>query len=349
MTVDDENSVYVGGIRYDCTEDDLRNAFDLYGSILAVKMINDRVKGGKCYAFVTFTNPRAAADAIRGMNGRTIGGRTVKVNEVTTRGEGARPNYGSEVFRHNERSTGFIRGRGRDRFREEHERDRYRDRSGQRERGYELTQGEKPRGRFYDRDDFTRDHDREIEQDNDSEFDKERQSERVGSLDRRIEKENQDDGVDRDSLGRGIRKDKDQHMKKNSRSSSYEQHGREFSTESSDYHKQEQFNSLNQRREELKKEKSEMELKLKEKNQLILDLRRKSLKLEDALTSAKKVSSLRQTQLTKLYKCFLQVKDYGERLKSSEQELQALAESLMLEIDASGGGGARISIENGDL
>lgn len=38
MTIDDENSIYVGGIRYDCTEDDLRHAFELFGSILAVKV-----------------------------------------------------------------------------------------------------------------------------------------------------------------------------------------------------------------------------------------------------------------------------------------------------------------------
>lgn len=34
------------------------------------QIINERGVGGKCYGFVTFTNPRSAIDAINDMNGR---------------------------------------------------------------------------------------------------------------------------------------------------------------------------------------------------------------------------------------------------------------------------------------
>ena len=47
--------------------------------------VNDRDSGGKCYGFVTFTNPRAAINAINDMDGKAIGGRTVRVNEVKSR------------------------------------------------------------------------------------------------------------------------------------------------------------------------------------------------------------------------------------------------------------------------
>ncbi|MCL7049487.1 hypothetical protein MKW94_009301 [Papaver nudicaule] len=43
MTVDNDNSIYVGNIPYDCTEDDIRKVFDLFGSIIAVKTIGGRV------------------------------------------------------------------------------------------------------------------------------------------------------------------------------------------------------------------------------------------------------------------------------------------------------------------
>lgn len=38
MTMDDEKSVYVGGLPYECTQEDLRRAFDLYGAIVDVKV-----------------------------------------------------------------------------------------------------------------------------------------------------------------------------------------------------------------------------------------------------------------------------------------------------------------------
>lgn len=36
------------------------------------QIVNDHGVGGKCYGFVTFTNPRSAVDAINDMNGRVM-------------------------------------------------------------------------------------------------------------------------------------------------------------------------------------------------------------------------------------------------------------------------------------
>ncbi|KAA0051139.1 cold-inducible RNA-binding protein B-like [Cucumis melo var. makuwa] len=47
-----------------------------------VVIINDRSTKGKCYGFVTFTNPQSTIDAIKDMDGRTIEGRVVRVNGV---------------------------------------------------------------------------------------------------------------------------------------------------------------------------------------------------------------------------------------------------------------------------
>lgn len=38
--------------------------------IFGNQIINDRSTRGKCYGFVTFTNPRSAVDAIKDMDGR---------------------------------------------------------------------------------------------------------------------------------------------------------------------------------------------------------------------------------------------------------------------------------------
>ncbi|GAB2300377.1 hypothetical protein Dimus_034418 [Dionaea muscipula] len=333
MTIDDENSIYVGGLPYDCSEDELRRVFELYGSVVAVKIINDRAIGGKCYGFVTFTNPRSAVDAMSDTNVQTIRGRALRVNEVKSRGAGGRSSHSREGFQYS--SRGVDRDRGRDRGKDyDNGRDRYGDhsreleRERERERGYDLDHGGRSTAYVQDRDrdqgrdieeserGHSRNRDREWERDHDLDLDHDEQADRVDYHDRRDEK------------------DKD-HRAKRSRSSSYDRRSREFSSELSDYQQdlEEEMRSLNQEREGLIAEKHNLEERLEEKKQLIADLQRKSMKLEGALTSSKKLSSLRHMQLTRLQKSFLQVQQYNERLKSSEKDLQALAESLMIEMD----------------
>ncbi|KAL0315640.1 UNVERIFIED_CONTAM: hypothetical protein Sradi_5442200 [Sesamum radiatum] len=40
MTIDDNSSIYVGGLPYDITEENLRRVFDIYGAVLAVKVFS---------------------------------------------------------------------------------------------------------------------------------------------------------------------------------------------------------------------------------------------------------------------------------------------------------------------
>lgn len=81
--MDDANSLYVGGLAYESNEGSLREVFREYGEIVAVKIIYDRdSRESRGFGFVTFTNSRAAAAAIRNVDGAQIEGRTVRVNEV---------------------------------------------------------------------------------------------------------------------------------------------------------------------------------------------------------------------------------------------------------------------------
>ncbi|KAM7259298.1 hypothetical protein ACFE04_015039 [Oxalis oulophora] len=152
MTVDDDNSIYVGGLPYNATEDTLRHAFDYYGHIIAVKIINDHGTRGKCYGFVTYTNPQSAINAINDMDGRTINGRAVRVNGVTNRG--GRLNSG----RQNARRSVDVDNRGRNnRIREyEHDRERYEERYSDRSR-----ERSRSHNRYGDREMGVYEHDRE--------------------------------------------------------------------------------------------------------------------------------------------------------------------------------------------
>ncbi|KAJ4958460.1 hypothetical protein NE237_025571 [Protea cynaroides] len=329
MTIDDENSIYVGGLPYDSTEETLRDAFHYYGAVVAVKVINDRDVGGKCYGFVTFTNPKSADNAIHEMNGRTIGGRVVRVNEVRSRS--GRPIFHRENFRwDSERDVEWDRGRDRDRnydLDRDRYRDRYHDRSRDRDRDrekeYERPHHDRIRDRFLDQgrelenneQEHNRSHDHDWDRDHDVDWDHDRE-------------------MDSDDHDRNKDVDKDLQSRIRNGSHFNDRHSRDLSSNSSDdYHDQvkEQLEILNQRREDLQKEISQIEEKLKEKEQLVSDLQKKSLKVEDALATVKKSSSHRQMQLINLQRCFLLVKDYNGKLKASEQELQALVDTTMIE------------------
>ncbi|KAI3805624.1 hypothetical protein L1987_28172 [Smallanthus sonchifolius] len=325
MTIDEENSVYVGNLPYDSTEGSVRSVFDIYGQIIAVKIISDRGVGGKCYGFVTFTNPRSAVNAISDMDGRTVDGRVVKVNEVKTRG--GRSNFGRDNFRHNNnRDVEFDRGRDRDYGRE---RDRSRDQNREwsrdhdqgKERGYDRARDvDRARDRFVDRD---RGHDRNKDLDD---------------IDLECERDHDQTDMDQEKeiIRRSGNKYKDQPAKLTNGSDSSERHSREYpsgSTHGDHDQVAKQLDISRQKLEELQQEVLRMEELVEERGDHVSELQEKSQKLEDALASARKLTSNRKKQLVKLHKCFLNVKDYGEKLRICEEELQSLVGSTLKELE----------------
>ncbi|XP_057995663.1 uncharacterized protein LOC110639554 [Hevea brasiliensis] len=351
MTVDDDNSIYVGGLPYNATEDTVRRVFGPYGAIVAVKIINDHGTRGKCYGFVTFRNPRSVIDAINDMNGKTIDGRVVRVNGVNTRG--GRSNFGRDRFRHNmERGVEWDRGRDRERD-YDRDRDRYRernsDRSRERARSWDRDEDEERRcelahDRGQARDGFLdRDHSREKDPvGNEQEEGRNSNWNRERGRDLHWDRDKEMDGTNGDH--ELADKDKDPELGKQNDSRYNDQRSGEMSSDSSDEYNDEAKERLErsiQRRDELKKEISEIEERLEDKQQLVSNLRKRTQKLEDALIAAKKRTSHNKMQLTKLHKCFLQVKEYSERLKSCEQELQSLVDSAMVEGDVADDVGIR--------
>ncbi|KAM7276186.1 hypothetical protein ACFE04_018052 [Oxalis oulophora] len=364
MTIDDDNSVYVGGFPYNATDDTLRRAFDTYGRILSVKIINDHLPRGKCYAFITFTNHHSAVDAIHHMNGQTIGGRVVRVNEVTTR-----------AGRLNSDRVNIDEDRARNRltYNHDHYRDHYDD------PGYTDRTRERSRSPDHhysrsshhhhsrSRDRYGNDkmaYDEEYQHDHDLHNDPGRGRDHVShrnpkvnvndyskgsSSNREWEREHhhfdhdEDKEMDLTGTTQRVDQEKDHHSRKLISSEINDGQSKEQSSNSRDDHTdlgKTQLERSVHMREEVKKEQPsqvfQMEDSLKDIQQLVLDLQRDSEKLEDALLDEKKRSSRQQTMLTKLCKSFLQVKEDREKLKSSEKELQALVEIVMIECDMAG-------------
>ena len=75
--------LYVGGLPYSTTEDQLREAFAQAGAVSSVAVIMDRMSGrSKGFGFVEFASDEDAVKAIDMWNGKDFGGRTLTVNEA---------------------------------------------------------------------------------------------------------------------------------------------------------------------------------------------------------------------------------------------------------------------------
>ena len=75
--------LYVGGLPYSTTDDQLKEAFAQAGSVASAVIIMDKMSGrSKGFGFVEFANDEDATKAIDMMNGKDFGGRTLTVNEA---------------------------------------------------------------------------------------------------------------------------------------------------------------------------------------------------------------------------------------------------------------------------
>jgi RNA recognition motif-containing protein len=79
----DSKKLFVGGISWNLTEEELKEAFSKVGEVEEAKIITDRVSGrSKGFGFVTMKNPEDAEKAIAEMNGVELDGRAITVNEA---------------------------------------------------------------------------------------------------------------------------------------------------------------------------------------------------------------------------------------------------------------------------
>lgn len=75
--------LYVGGLPYSTTDDELKDAFSAHGSVTSAKVIIDReTNRSKGFGFVEFENDDEGKAAEKAMDGSELGGRSLKVNEA---------------------------------------------------------------------------------------------------------------------------------------------------------------------------------------------------------------------------------------------------------------------------
>ena len=80
------NRLYVGNLSFNTDKDTVRDAFSRFGEVTDVHLVTDRQTGQpRGFGFVTMGNASAANAAISQLNGATLDGRVLRVNEAQER------------------------------------------------------------------------------------------------------------------------------------------------------------------------------------------------------------------------------------------------------------------------
>ncbi|MBN1872719.1 MAG: RNA-binding protein [Anaerolineae bacterium] len=78
--------LYVGNMSYDTTEDTLREVFAAHGEVASVNIVTDRDTGRpRGFAFVEMATDEGANAAVAAVNGQTVDGRQLRVDEARPR------------------------------------------------------------------------------------------------------------------------------------------------------------------------------------------------------------------------------------------------------------------------
>ncbi|XP_069367071.1 cold inducible RNA binding protein a isoform X2 [Paralichthys olivaceus] len=106
----DEGKLFIGGLSFETNEESLSAAFGKYGNIEKVDVIRDKETGrSRGFGFVKYNNADDAKDALDAMNGKTLDGRAIRVDEAG-KGGGRQRTSG---FGSNPRGGRFSNSRGR--------------------------------------------------------------------------------------------------------------------------------------------------------------------------------------------------------------------------------------------
>ncbi len=75
--------LFVGGLSWDTKEDSLKNFFSQAGNVVSATVITDKFSGrSKGFGFVEMSSEQEAQEAIKKLNGQSLDGRNITVNEA---------------------------------------------------------------------------------------------------------------------------------------------------------------------------------------------------------------------------------------------------------------------------
>ena len=83
--------LYVGGVSFDTTDDGLRTFFEQAGTVESASVVTDRYSGrSRGFGFVEMATDAEGLKAIEELNGKTLDGRTLTVDQARPRSQEGR-------------------------------------------------------------------------------------------------------------------------------------------------------------------------------------------------------------------------------------------------------------------
>ena len=80
------NKLYVGGLPYSVNDEQLQEVFAAHGTVESARVITDKFTSrSRGFGFVEMSSPEEAEKATTELNGSTMDGRTLIVNEAKPR------------------------------------------------------------------------------------------------------------------------------------------------------------------------------------------------------------------------------------------------------------------------
>uniref|UniRef100_A0A2I3SFJ7 RRM domain-containing protein n=1 Tax=Pan troglodytes TaxID=9598 RepID=A0A2I3SFJ7_PANTR len=82
VEADHPGKLFIGGLNRETNEKMLKAVFGKHGPISEVLLIKDRTSKSRGFAFITFENPADAKNAAKDMNGKSLDGKAIKVEQA---------------------------------------------------------------------------------------------------------------------------------------------------------------------------------------------------------------------------------------------------------------------------
>ena len=83
--------IYVGNLAYTVSDEDLRKAFEAFGKVESANVVKDQYSDrSRGFGFVEMPESGEAQTAIKNLNGKDLGGRTLNVNEANSKPQRSR-------------------------------------------------------------------------------------------------------------------------------------------------------------------------------------------------------------------------------------------------------------------
>ena len=93
--------IFVGNLSFNTTENDLQDAFAAHGTVVEANLMTDRITGRpRGFGFVTMSSAAEAQTAVEALNGSTLDGRHLTVNEARPKTERPAGGNGHRSFSH---------------------------------------------------------------------------------------------------------------------------------------------------------------------------------------------------------------------------------------------------------